>query len=106
LKGWKKIIDKLYRELEPYDVTIDGIKEKWGTLRIRFSIDPGSDKENEISDRKRRAEDESSEICEGCGAPGWLVRVKLGNECQRLKTLCPLCMEKAEQKGIAFLDEL
>jgi hypothetical protein len=68
-------------------VTLDQVKEKFGTLRFYYT---GGD--DNINGMVRMAEAMSGVICEGCGNPGerhgggWV------------RTLCVPCEEKREQK--------
>ena len=57
-KGYKQ-----YKQVS--QVTLDQVKEKFGTLRFYYS---GGD--DEISGMVRMAESMSSVVCEECGAPG------------------------------------
>lgn len=77
--GWASLIDPLIARCNEMGVTVDQIKEKYGSLRFYVS-GPWDDQLQEMIDK---AEDASAQICEICGKPGILM--------QRhgwLKTLC------------------
>ena len=64
-KGWSKIIDYLYDNLEiPKKIRVYQVKEKFGTLRFYVS---GTTKEEDVI--IRNAENMSEVTCEQCGEP-------------------------------------
>ncbi|MBD3353576.1 MAG: hypothetical protein GF364_18980, partial [Candidatus Lokiarchaeota archaeon] len=76
--GWFNLIYELSKKiceiadkekLDPYPKAFQ-VKSKYGELR--YYIDNGSDKINEVI---QIAENKSRNICEGCGAPGNSVQV-------------------------------
>jgi hypothetical protein len=85
-KGWHKLLDTLYNSM-PEDVTVQQVKEKFGTLRFYYS---GGDK---IFDAiVSLTETVSGVVCEVCGKNGE-NKVRLG----WYRTLCEEC-EKKEQE--------
>ena len=69
--GWYTLIKNLISDLIElgWNKEICQVKEKFGTLR--FYINSGSD---EIHNRIRQSELDSSKICEQCGSPGELIK--------------------------------
>lgn len=82
--GWTGLLLPIIKEICKYnkenngDIEISQIKEKYGTLRIYLSYTP-----DYISEMIEKAEEESSHICEECGARGETQEVS-----GWLKTLC------------------
>jgi len=88
-KGWFPLIERLCCEIQQRTeespgstVLISHIKEKFGVLRVAYQGGSVS-----ITALIAMAESESSEVCEACGAPGYLVRTRHG----WIKTLCATC---------------
>ncbi len=80
--GWGAIIESLVTDLFAlgWDGQVLQVKEKFGGLR--FYIDLGT---QEIHERIHKAEDESFQVCEECGAAG----TPEANSRGWVKTLCP-----------------
>jgi hypothetical protein len=85
-EGWFPLIKSLIEDLIAlgWNKQVCQVKEKFGGLR--FYINNGSD---EIFDRIRKAEDDSLNICEKTGKPGYLR-----NDNGWLVTLCDEEYEK------------
>jgi hypothetical protein len=97
--GWFPILDQLMGNIQHHidwknrteevvaQVTLDQVKEKFGTLRFYYT---GGD--DTISGMVRMAESMSSVICEGCSSPatthgpGWI------------RTICQSCETKREEE--------
>lgn len=86
--GWHGLIDEAYDLLEPHEIEVTQVKEKFGQLRIYTGI-----MTKEVSDvldpKIWGIESRSMSVCECCGQPaeqqtkgGWV------------KTICVPCMEK------------
>ena len=79
-KGWSKLINNLY-DAKPKHTNVQQVKEKYGTLRFYVSSAP-----EWYFDLIDYYEEESSKICEQCGAVG-KVRLDRG----WILTLCDDC---------------
>jgi hypothetical protein len=79
--GWFELIRELSEKLEPLGVVAECVKEKYGGLR--FYVDSGS---FEVWDLIEEAENQSTSICELCGAPGGLTQAGWYSQ-----TLCSKC---------------
>jgi len=98
--GWFDILDQLMGNIQHHidwknkkevvvaQVTLDQVKEKFGTLRFYYS---GGD--DEISGMVAMAESMSGVTCEECGSPG--KRVGGG-------WVSTLCKEHADERGIVY----
>ena len=104
--GWFNILDQLMGNIQHHidwknknsevvaQVTLDQVKEKFGTLRFYYT---GGD--DEISGMVRMAESMSGVMCEECSAPaethgpGWI------------RTICKPCEEKRELARAQWLKE-
>jgi hypothetical protein len=89
--GWFDLVDQLLADIEatlpPSKVTslvVTQIKEKWGGLRIYFTVD--GDCHDMIEDLIEAASLKSEGICMRCSAPGTRCSGRLG-----VFTLCPSC---------------
>lgn len=83
-KGWHQLLDELWA-VKPAGVDVTTVKEKFGQLRIYFHCADGEefrDFEAEVG----RLEQQSSLVCEQCGAPGELR--KSSEKRWWVKTLC------------------
>ena len=95
-KGWSKIIDYLYDNLEiPEKIRVFQVKEKFGTLRFYTS---GTTKEEDVI--IRNAEKMSGETCEQCGEPGTVKKQGYWLTC-----LCQDCFGIEEQHMLAARKE-
>ena len=104
--GWFPILDQLMGNIQHHidwknknsevvaQVTLDQVKEKFGTLRFYYT---GGD--DEISGMVRMAESMSGVMCEECSAPaethgpGWI------------RTICKPCEEKRELARAQWLKD-
>jgi hypothetical protein len=93
-EGWFPLIERLCHEIQQRTedssmspVFISHMKEKFGALRVTYQGGNVS-----ITALVAMAENESSEVCEACGAPGKLVRTRHG----WIKTLCASCKSLAD----------
>jgi len=88
-KRLAEIVAGDFREVPPEfpQVTLDQVKEKFGTLRFYYT---GGD--DEISGMVRMAESMSAITCEGCGKPG--TQTKGG----WIKTICEPCEEERSKR--------
>jgi hypothetical protein len=90
-EGWFPLIDKMIEELnvvcEDFDVEINTIKEKFGTLRVYPNSAP-----EEVYKIINKYEEESSKICEDCGESGKIISSK---EIGWTRTLCPKHYEES-----------
>lgn len=87
--GWRRLFEEAASELEPLGAENITWKEKWGEMRIHFFFDGDRVVHEKLTEIARKYGDRSEEICERCGAPGDLEKLKNG----WLKTLCPSCRE-------------
>jgi hypothetical protein len=104
--GWFNILDQLMGNIQHHidwknrteevvpQVTLDQVKEKFGTLRFYYS---GGD--DYISGLVSMAESMSGVTCEGCGNPG---KQKGGGW---IKTICEPCETKREAEHTKRLEE-
>ena len=92
--GWFDLIDRLSKMMEDYNHTEEGkenpcvalqVKEKYGSLR--FYHNGGND---EICDAVWKAEEESENICEGCGAQPATLESDMG----WYSTMCDSCRDE------------
>lgn len=86
--GWIPILDRLAHDLKQmgWDGHVHQIKEKFGTLR--FYIGHGTE---EMFQRIARAEDETADTCENCGAR---ASENPPHTHYWIKTLCSRCHEE------------
>ena len=120
--GWYELmrglcgeITEAYRDAGvPVDITVDQVKEKYGTLRFYYHFekhekragavdlhgdgaartDPKKDEVHaEIAEITERWEERSAAVCEECGRPA-LLREDL----PWIQTLCDSCYEGAKEK--------
>jgi hypothetical protein len=89
--GWEPLIRRLSEKLEVLVVGTDAhaaqVKEKWGVLR--FVMD-GTSRDNASAKRLiAEAQDASASICETCGAPGELRKIRY-----TVLTACDPCFER------------
>ena len=87
--GWNNLFEELLSELEPYDVEIGQVKEKYGTLTVYAYSEANDD---EVQKILRKYEEKSKHICELCGDKGEM-KILSGDW---LKVLCDKCEEKIE----------
>lgn len=106
--GWFDLIYKLSQDIEtvaresglspdsPKWPLCRQIKEKSGSLRVVvFGVDGLSEMNEEISELRLAALNQSLQICEYCGKPGELVT----ESC--IATMCPECARHALTKRVA-----
>lgn len=110
--GWFDLIYSLCTEITgvykkygiPIDITVEQVKEKYGSLRFYYSVQKPnhetvfSDKEKEAHNDVRKLvnqwEKKSETVCEKCGKPG-----KLREDLPWIQTLCDeCCSEKTSKK--------
>lgn len=85
--GWFSILEKLFEEIYAMNPRILQIKEKFGVLRISASFP--SDYREEGWEKIKKAEEESTNICEKCGSPGEAQIIDSWRY-----TICSTCLEK------------
>ena len=105
--GWFNIIDRLMHNIQDHidwknrdsevvpQVTLDQVKEKFGTLR--FYVHGGDDVTFWMI---RLAEHYSERTCEGCGIPS-----KVSSRDGWLSNVCPVCMDLREQERAQYAKE-
>jgi hypothetical protein len=98
--GWFNLIDKTLtkikvccdRNWEQHPPIILQIKEKFGRLRIYFEPLKTKIVNDELWNIINAAEEESSKICEFCGEPAEIKKIKGFGEW--LKCICDKCFKK------------
>lgn len=85
--GWHSLVDEAYDLLEPYEIEVTQVKEKFGQLRIYTGI-----MSKEVSDildpRIWEIESRSMSVCESCGQPS-----ELQSRGGWLKSICNTCKD-------------
>jgi len=118
--GWFNILDQLMGNIQHHidwkqeqkekynrgegctQVTLDQVKEKFGTLRFYYT---GGD--DEISGMVRMAESMSGVTCEGCGAPAetnW-PKSENGGIGGWVRTICEPCETKRSEEQAKRMEE-
>jgi formylmethanofuran dehydrogenase subunit E len=97
-KGWYNLIDDCLNDIQKYldisvpefrkDFKVEHIKEKFGSLRIYFSVSDGQVYDI-INDIIRYYEIQSTMTCEVCGENGKMRSCNMW-----LKTLCDKCYKE------------
>ena len=91
-KGWNKLFEELLVELEPYDVEIAEVKEKYGTLTVyAYSKTHQAEVRNIID----KYEEKSEHVCELCGDEGEMRTI----QGDWLKVLCEGCLKEIVQNN-------
>lgn len=93
--GWYPLLSDMGVKAEGLPFFVTETKEKFGTLRVYFTLRQGVESApEEVYDRMhtlvREAEAASSVTCESCGAPGTLVQPQ-----RWLRTACARCFKGA-----------
>lgn len=85
--GWHGLIDEAYDLLEPYEIEVVQVKEKFGQLRIYTGI--MSAEVSDVLDPKIwEIESRSMSVCECCGQPSTLQ-----SRGGWLKSICNTCKD-------------
>lgn len=93
--GWYTLLSDLGRKAEGLPFFVTETKEKFGTLRVYYTLREGLDTVPEevyaqMEGLIREAEAASRVTCETCGAPGTLVQPQ-----RWLRTACETCFKGA-----------
>lgn len=85
--GWHSLVDEAYDLLEPHEIPVTQVKEKFGQLRIYTGI-MTKEVSDELDPKIWAIENRSMSVCECCGQPAE-QRTKGG----WVKTICVSCEE-------------
>lgn len=99
--GWYTLIEELLLLAESLGFTSDHfevtqVKEKFGALRFYYRLSAAPDLSEAFNRAVRRAEAESTLVCEICGAPGSTVGKRGRHFGIRYGTWCARCVEDVE----------
>jgi hypothetical protein len=79
--GWHGLVDETYDLLEPHEIEVTQVKEKFGQLRIYTGI-MTKEVSDELDPKIWEIESRSMSVCECCGQPaeqrtkgGWLKSI-------------------------------
>lgn len=102
-EGWIELIYKVCKQIqalinnynEKFEIRITQIKQRFGTLRIRYTLNSDISKELKliINSIIQKAENDSNNICEKCGEFG-----KLRNDSFWIHTYCDECEKSFNPK--------
>ena len=85
--GWHGLIDEAYDLLEPHEIQVTQVKEKFGQLRIYTGI-MTAEVADVLDEKIWAIEERSMSVCESCGQPSTL-QSRVG----WLKSICNTCKD-------------
>jgi hypothetical protein len=85
--GWYGLIDEAYDLLEPYEIEVVQVKEKFGQLRIYTGI-MTAEVADVLDEKIWAIEERSMSVCECCGQPSTLQ-----SRGGWLKSICNTCKD-------------
>ena len=91
--GWEPLSGALRKELEPYDIVIIEIKEKWGELRVQYTYTGPGVQPPEIKEIIERYAALADQICMFCGGTGSLEKLPTGV----LAVICRDCFNRCKK---------
>jgi hypothetical protein len=85
--GWHGLIDEAYDLLEPHEIQVTQVKEKFGQLRIYTGI-MTAEVADVLDEKIWAIEERSMSVCESCGQPSTLQ-----SRGGWLKSICNTCKD-------------